>query len=177
MLRSLSLVPVVFFIILCSSVNASENMDLKIFVFGFDSECISDVQDRLLREMLMKRLRRMGFGVVPVMEIESVFRNRKPGKIRRLTEPDIREICKTCTADFAISGSIRKKDRRDGSNEISDKGMYLVNLRLYDRRENRTFEYERKSKGKKSLYNYYTGLCDEIAALVSGRTEKRKLFP
>ena len=61
----------------------------RMLVLGFRSSQLNDVQDRLLRETVMRRLYTEGYQIVPVMEIESVFSEDRKGRIRKLSRDDV----------------------------------------------------------------------------------------
>ncbi len=49
---------------------SAEKTAMRVLVLGTDSPVISDVQDRVLRESVMRELLAAGMKIVPVMELE-----------------------------------------------------------------------------------------------------------
>jgi hypothetical protein len=78
----------------------------RLLVLGFDSRQLNDVQDRLLRETIMRQFLAKGYLIVQVMEIESLFHDSQKRQIRKLKPDDLRSLCDELKAGFACSGSI-----------------------------------------------------------------------
>jgi hypothetical protein len=156
------------FCILCG-VMASAKPQARVLVLGFDSRQINDVQDRLLREAVMRRLQTDGYRIVPVMEIESVFNEDRKGNIRKLAPGDIRWACEELNAGFALSGSIAPEDGMPG-NEIITGKKYICSLVLFRKEGNRSTDVKVTVAGGENLLAFYNAL----SALVV--EEMRKLL-
>lgn len=132
----------------------------RMLVLGFRSSQLNDVQDRLLRETVMRRLYTEGYQIVPVMEIESVFSEDRKGRIRKLSRDDVRTICTDLVAGYALFGSISPMDgRQDGG--IAEGRNYDCRLVLYLKDSDRFTEVKLTLPGGKNLYEFYNALSEQ----------------
>ncbi len=134
----------------------------RVLVLGFESAQLNDLQDRLLRETVMRRLHTEGYRVVPVMEIESAFNEERKGRIRMLLRSEIRAVCDEMNAGFALSGAVRPEDGSRGGEIVPGKN-YVCSMVLYRRDGNRFMEFRVAAAGGKTLYEFY----DTLAALIA----------
>lgn len=134
-------------------------------VLGFDSRQLNDVQDRLLRETIMRRFLTKGYLIVQVMEIESLFHDSQKRQIRKLKPDDVRSLCDELQAGFACSGSISPEDGKLDDAIKADKN-YICAIMLY-RKDRDTFEeLKLKIAGEKNLFQFYTVLANMIVAKI-----------
>lgn len=110
----------------------------RFLVLGFSANQLNDVQDRLLREALMRRLVSGGFRIVPVMEVESILQGERRGRVRSLTREEVRGLCRDLDAGYACYGWIDSAEgRKDDS--FAEGKRYRCSLVMY-RRDRDTFE-------------------------------------
>ncbi len=83
----------------------------KILVLGFRSSAINDVQDRLLRESVMRELLKRKYAIVPVMELENVI-TEDGINLRKISPERARKLAQRFEADYALMGSISLRARR-----------------------------------------------------------------
>ena len=139
----------------------------RVLVLGFESSQLNDIQDRLFRETVMRRLHTEGFPVVPVMEIESVFNEDRKGRIRKLARGEIKGICEELAAGYALFGSIAPEDGKRDEGIMAGRN-YVCRLVLYRGDKNRFDELKVTAAGRETLYEFYNAL----SALIVGEIGK-----
>ena len=91
----------------------------RILVLGFQSNFLDDIQDRIFREMLIRKFQEKGLPVVQVMELESAIQTDHPPDIRNVDSRIASELCEEFGASFAVCGKINrvKKAKKAGVDE------------------------------------------------------------
>ena len=138
----------------------------RILVLGFDSPQLNDLQDRLLRETIIRALHDKGHPIVPVMEIESLFYTSSIRQIRRLTPAAVRGLCDELNAGSACYGSINAETGRD--NQIREGKRYICSIVYFRRDENKFYDLRFVAIGQKRLDRFFTSLAGEIVARIGG---------
>ncbi len=140
----------------------------RILVLGFDSGLINNIQDRLLRETIMKELRVAGYPIVTVMEIESIFHNGPERQIRKLTREEIRSLCREMKAGYACWGAIVPEGKK-GAEAIRAGSGYVCTVTLYHGEKNNFEEIRLTIGGEDNLYRFYGSLSKMIAGEIGKR--------
>lgn len=122
----------------------------RILVLGFQSRTISELQDRLLRESIMRELRKQDYPIVPVMEIERFFREHNGG-IRRIKSSQMQDLCGELNAGYSVSGTI-----------TSYRGKSIVKYLIYDRMKDTMHRYTIQLNSKIELDQYFKTVTDDI---------------
>jgi hypothetical protein len=86
--------------------------DATVLVLGTDSPLLSDVQDRLLRESLMRGILAAGMKIVPVMDLERSIQ-LEGFNVRTVSPSRIPFLAETFGAGFCVRGSLGGKGRAD----------------------------------------------------------------
>ncbi|MBP7735075.1 MAG: hypothetical protein KA369_03805 [Spirochaetes bacterium] len=140
----------------------------RILVLGFDSTLINNIQDRLLRETIMRELRNAGYPIVPVMEVESIFHEGPERQIRKLSREEIMGLCRDMKAGYACCGSIVPEGGK-ASDAIKAGNRYACVVTLYNREKNKFEEIRLSIGGEDNLYRFYEALSKMIAAEIGKR--------
>jgi hypothetical protein len=135
----------------------------RVLVLGFASRQLNDLQDRLLRETVLYRLHAIGHEIVPVMEIESLFRDDSKRFIRRLSRADVRTLCDELNAGVAVFGSIAPDGGRQDEAEIRKGKNYICLLTVYRKSDDRFTETKLMVTGRDSLYVFFIECAADIA--------------
>lgn len=134
----------------------------RVVVLGFASRQLNDVQDRLLREAVLRELHGRGYRIVPVMEIESLITEVRRSQIRKLSRVELKSLCAELSAGIACCGSIVPEDgSRD--EEIKPGKKYLCTLLVYRKDRDVFQEIKVTAVGEKSLYPLFNALSKSIA--------------
>ncbi|MCP4135861.1 MAG: hypothetical protein GY754_33140 [bacterium] len=139
-------------------------MKPKILVLGFSSAQINDIQERLLRETVLREFREKGFPIVPVMELESIFYDEKKKYPGLISTKDLKEYCRDLKADFSLAGSLYPSKGSKSSPGIQAGRTYTCAFLLYSRKSNSFSEIKFESRGKKNLYKYFSNLSKIIVS-------------
>jgi len=138
----------------------------RVVVLGFNSRQLNDVQDRLLRETVLREFFDRGRAIVPVMEIESLLLGDQRRNIRLLSEKDIREISVEIDAAYAICGTL-EPESGPADRCIDAEARFVCHLVLY-RRDDDTFVRERiVVNGADTLDRFFSALAKEIVKRAS----------
>ncbi len=140
-----------------------------ILVLGFDTRLLNDIQERLLRESVMRQFHVSGYRIVPVMEIESIFHDGRERQIRKLKKDDIKSLCDEMRAGYACIGAMAPEivtvdeQIRSGIN-------YICTMTFFIRKKNRFEDITIRVAGEDNLYRFYNALSKKIV------TEIKKLL-
>lgn len=134
----------------------------RILVLGFAPGMIDDLQDRLLRETLLREFVGRGFPIVPVMQIESLFQDEPAGKIRRLKRNEVRAHCHDTGARFAIAGIIAPR-RADRKGTLKKGETYDCTMTLYNRDKDSFLSIELAVTGRDTLLDTFKDLAAAMA--------------
>ena len=158
---------IVFGILLFSIVSFGYgNEKGKVLVLGFHSRVINNIQDRLLRENIMKRFLKRGYRIVPVMQIESFIQKKGYKNIRRIDHSHMRYLGDIKGADYTIGGTIAPEKKGAPHNKIGSNIVYICSVRIYHKKKNTFYNYSFKTKGKENLSLYF----DHIAEVIVNKT-------
>ncbi len=141
----------------------AEMQNDRVLVLGFQSRQLNDVQDRLLRETLLYRIHANGHEIVPVMKIESLFRDDSKRFIRRLSRADVRALCDELNAGVAVYGSIAPADGKQDDGEIRKGKNYTCLLSIYRKGDNSFTDTKHTVAGRDSLYDFFADCAAQFA--------------
>lgn len=89
---------------------SAEKTAMRVLVLGTDSPVISDVQDRVLRESVMRELLAAGMKIVPVMELEREI--QLDGlDVRDVPSSKVSSLAERFGARFCVRGSFGGKTK------------------------------------------------------------------
>lgn len=131
-------------------------------VLGFDTRLLNDIQDRLLRETIMRELQSAGFPIVPVMEIESLFHEDRKRQMRKLSRDEVKRICEDVRAGIALYGTIAPEEK--AVEQISKGKGYICTLVIFNRGKNSFEEIRITVSGEDNLFLFNTALSKRIVA-------------
>ncbi|HPC40025.1 MAG TPA: hypothetical protein PLD91_03810 [Spirochaetota bacterium] len=137
--------------------------DEPILVLGFDTKLLNDIQDRLLREAVMKELSLSGYRIVPVMEVESIFHDGRERQVRKLKREEMKSLCEEMKAGYACCGAIVPETAM-ADEEIRSGVNYLCTITLYIRGKNRFETVTTRAAGEDNLFRFYGALSKKIMA-------------
>ncbi len=138
----------------------------RFLVLGFGSKQLNEIQDRLLRESIMRRLGMKGYRIVPVMEVESLLQGELKGRVRSLTRAEVRGICSDLDAGYACYGSIEPEGKMHDAS-IENGRHYRCSLALYRRNRDAFQEFIVAFTGRENLYDLYEELSETIASRIA----------
>ena len=138
----------------------------RFLVLGFSTKQMNDIQDRLLRESLMRRLAVRGFRIVPVMEVESLLQGEHRMRVRGLTRGEVKGLGRELNADYACYGTIESEGKReDGFLAGRSYRCSLVIHRLHDDAfETITVTFA----GRDNLFELFEELSETLASRIEG---------
>lgn len=151
--------------ILLAATLSSGAPEERFLVLGFSAQQLNEVQDRLLREAIMRRLVSRGYRIVPVMEVESILQGDRRGRVRSLTRGEVRGLCQDLNAGYACYGSIEPEGgRRDAS--FTRGRRYRCALEIYRRDRDAFEEVSVAFDGHDSLYHLVEELSERLASRI-----------
>jgi hypothetical protein len=128
----------------------------NILVLGFKSVHLDDLQDRLLREAILRGLIDRGYRIVPVMEMERYFKSRS-NSIRDIDISKLKELCDEFEAAYAVTGSMARKKR-----------SYVFSIIIYERAMENVNGSTISISDKEMFMNYCIPLSGEIVDKIEG---------
>ncbi|MBN1534317.1 MAG: hypothetical protein JXA20_16715 [Spirochaetes bacterium] len=160
----LMLPPCLLALLILSPVGLTSQDRERILVLGFDSPCMDDLQDRFLRESMMKQFIALGHPVVSVMSLEELLQQEGIRGIRQAGSGRVKDYCKKMDAEIAISGRIYPLPGRAASKGIQDEnGSFLFELVLYRQRSDTIATSSFRFAGNRNL----TSLIGELSIRTS----------
>jgi hypothetical protein len=132
-----------------------------ILVLGFDTKLLNDVQERLLRESVMRQFHVSGYRIVPVMEIESIFHDGRERQVRKLDRVEIQGLCDEMRAGYACCGSMVPETVM--VDETIKSGVtYICTITFFTREKNKFENVTIRVAGEDNLYQFYGTLSKKI---------------
>ena len=151
--------------ILAAPLSGERSFRGKILVLGFDSAQITQVQDRMLRETLMRELRKSGYDTVTVMETESLFLENESRQTRKISDGLLKKFCLEAGAGCAMTGKMHPKNVRiKKETGIKKNGVYVFEMRAYVRETEKFLSFRTETAGEKDLYDFFNKSAEAIAA-------------
>jgi hypothetical protein len=163
-MRSTWLVAVVAVILLVAALSRSAPRE-RFLVLGFSAKQLNDVQDRLLREALMRHLVLKGFRIVPVMDVESVLQGDRRERVRSLTRDEVRGLSRDLEAGYACYGWIESEEGRQ-DDAFAEGKRYRCSLVMYRRDRDAFEEHSVSFAGRDSFYVLFEELSRALASRI-----------
>jgi hypothetical protein len=107
LLRGLAFSAAVLTVIFATFPAFSQRSDLRILVLGSARGELSDIEDRILREEVMRQLAKSGRNIVSVMELEKEIQENA-FDARQVSASDLKSAAERLNADLIVSGSFSK---------------------------------------------------------------------
>jgi hypothetical protein len=134
----------------------------RLLVLGFRSPVFDQVQERYLRESLLRLLIRGGCSAVPVMEMESSMEGKAANVTKDFSGDSLRAAGKRFSAATVVYGYIKPVNRR-GMEAVSEEGSYECQLCLMDMESGEVKNFTYAVKGEANWHLFYTGLAERMA--------------
>jgi hypothetical protein len=144
---------IMLFFLVFSPASIFPGAEERVLVLGFRSSMLSDLEDRILRETIMRELVERGHEIISVMDLEGFF-SEYPKHIRKISEADLGTLCNKLGASYAVSGSIARNGRRS-----------VVSVIIYGRERN-LIHRRRISLGSGEFHEFCYSLADEIGIII-----------
>jgi hypothetical protein len=163
--RYKSLMPVltaVILILLVRPPEAASSEKGTVFVIGFSSSLINDVQNRLLRENVLRHFRSRRYSIVPVMEYERVFREKPESYTRTMNRAVLKKYSIHFSADYAVAGSIEQKVPGNRRKKIMPGILYTCRLIIYSRAGDSFVVLKFNINGSSNYFRFFERLSEEI---------------
>ena len=97
-----------FLIMMCTSVPVFSQTASRILMLGSARGELSEIEDRIIREEVMRQLVKSGRKIVPVMEIEKEIQENALD-IRQISDSEMKSISVKLNADMIARGSFLRK--------------------------------------------------------------------
>lgn len=126
---------ILILLVFCATLRAETNTVDRILILGFISSSLTDVEDRYLRESIMKKLNKNGKAIVPIMEIESYFTEEKRD-IRKTRTRDLWDLSKKFGASHIVSGRIIPAETLFKTSRFVSGKKFLAEISIYVSKKN-----------------------------------------
>ena len=144
----------------------------KFLVLGFQSKLINDLQDRLIREELMRELVKSGYNIVPVMELESAaYDENAPLKdFRNIKEPAAVSLANRFNAKYVLFGKIYTKNK--SVNSISAGKKFNCSLRFYSVEKKKFTDISFEIDGSEKFYDFTVAISKKCMIEISEKIKE-----
>ncbi len=131
----------------------------KYIIFNFKSNIMNKVQQRLLRDTIVKEIYNSKNGIVPVMQLQ-VLLQQLP-KQYKITIQQMQGIVKKTAATHFVFGELRNSKVKNIV-ELTDKQQLIVTIHIIEpaAHKNKTISFT--VKGQQSLYELYSVIVSKI---------------
>ena len=136
--------------------------DKRILVLGLQSPLMDEVQERYLRECLLRRLVKKGCSVITVMEMEEMRGEDLSQRLTALSPEEIREKALKYNAHLVVYGSIGLADRT-GTDGMSEKEKYLCDLNVMEVPSAKVKNFRHTVRGQRDWLLF----SDEMAGILA----------
>ena len=159
-------------IAMISSPAGSQNRG-KVLVLGFDSPYFNEIQDRLLRESVMKEFITRGYSVIPVMEVESLILEEGINKFRKASQADMKDFCRRLDADIAVNGKVAVAYKTAVKSKSIDPAIpYACRVTVFIKQKDKLISENVFTEGNNDLYGFIKALSIEIAGTAAAMIDK-----
>ncbi len=138
--------------------------DAKILVLGFNSALLTDLEDRLFRETLMRAFREKGYPIVTVMDLEALFQREGVKQVRCLGNTDLKKLMSKCGADYGITGTLAPRGR--GVKKVKSGETYVLYMTMYVKYKDAFVSFTVESPGAAKPGDFYSSMTSKAAAEV-----------
>jgi hypothetical protein len=161
-----------FIFLLSSLLYSQTETKLKFLVLGFQSKQMNDLEDRMLREELMRDLVKSGNNIVTVMELESAVydENALLKNIRYFNEKTAIYLTKKFSAQYTVFGKIFPKAKV--INSIAAGKIYKCSLRLYSVEKKKFIDISFDFTGEKKFYDFAVNFSKKCAKEISEKIKE-----
>jgi len=146
--------------LLCAAVHAETHS--RVMVLGFRSAQFNDVQDRIFREMLLRATQERKYGIIPVMEIESLCLKVGAGRIRGVPCAELARYCAMCSADACVSGSLERVSGQ-GGHAVRKGQKYRCKAVIFMNRTGKCVRISRTVKCRGDLHDLFADLSEALS--------------
>jgi len=136
----------------------------RIMVLGFESGLVNDVQARILREMVLRKLKDRGLAIVTVMETESIMHNHRPGPIRTIRAASLEKMARETGAQRIITGQITPVNRKKTA--IAGGERYACEVMIYRLDDRSITKKTIIINGCDDLYAFFQSVTDKTAEYI-----------
>lgn len=133
----------------------------KVLVLGFETSSLSDIQDRLLRETVMRDFDQNGYAIVPVMQLEYAMQESRTN-IRKISREQLKNLCLEFGADCAITGIVSP-----------GKPKGFPDIILYRKETDKFIKFGVAVETEDNFYEYCFQLSTEIVKKVDAFLEEK----
>ena len=161
-----------FIILLSPMIHSQTTAKNKFLVLGFLSKQINDLEDRLLREEIMREFVKSGNDIVSVMELESaVYGENAPLKnIRYFNEKTAIYLTEKFSAQYAVFGKIFPKEKT--ANYIMAGQTYKCSLRIYSVEKKKFIDISFDFTGEKKFYDFAVNFSKKCVKEISEKIKE-----
>ncbi len=131
-------------------------------VLGFESVQLSDLEDRLLRENLMRELKTAGFRVVKVMEVESLILEGGID-IRKIKPPVMKTVMAGNEPDIVVNGRLFPVQNSVKEKKLKKGKLYCFEALVWFRKGDRFMRMKKKTAFCGSLLSFFSGISAGLA--------------
>ena len=147
-----------------------ENRDRnRVLVLGFNADHFNDIQLRILREMVIRRVSDREIPVVPVMEMESYFQNGSYPRIRDIDETALADICHRLRAGYAVFGSLDVVEQNLKKKTDNSSLSYRCTLSLYTVKTGFLLSSPLVMEFNEDMFSFFNVLSKKIAYCIESR--------
>ncbi len=146
-----------------SPVNAGGDKKNRVLIFSAGSALLTDIQDRLFREEVLRRLHEKGIPVVPVMEMERFFGTGQNTGYRRAGRAELKYYSERLNAVAVVSVELKADGSSPQITGVEPGTVYRCSVVLYDSRIGDYTELEFKIQGGKTLHAFFSTVSERVA--------------
>lgn len=141
-----------------------------VLVLGFSSPVMDEIEERFMREEVLRSLARKGAAFVPVMATETLIRSRQNFRAGSVTAAEMKKMARVSGASLVVAGNVvcSSCGKKDGTG-IDPRCMYRCTIVLYFAGEEKSISFSLERKGEKNRYQFLRAFSRDIAAALAAK--------
>ena len=148
---------------------ADKTEEKPVLVLGFSSPVMDEIEERFMREEVLRCLARRKAAFVPVMATEALIRSRQNFKPGSVTVAEMKKMARAAGASLVVAGNVTCSGcGKKGTTGIDPRFTYRCTIICYIFETGKSISFSLERKGEKNRYRFLRAFSrDIVTALVA----------
>lgn len=134
----------------------------SVVVFGFKTNLIKDIEKRMLRDLIIRKLFNKKYATIPIMQLETYLEGYSEKKRNAFSNKQIKFLAHKIKIDYVITGWLNPNYQSRKNEKIRWKKNYICKIQFYNTKQKAFTQKTFKLKGKKNIYDFFEIVSNEV---------------
>jgi|GEM_PF-2808919 len=164
-----------FFILLLTVIlfplwGADKDEKKTVLVLGFSSPVMDEIEERFMREEVLRGLARRKAAFVSVMATEALIRSRQNFRAGSVTAAEMNKMARAAGATLVIAGNVICSNcTKKSITGIDPRCIYRCTIVVYFSESENSVSFSLERKGEKDRYRFLRAFSREIVAALAAK--------